>query len=186
MLAVALFTASILLFVLIAVLTRALDYIRRHPEVMSEGSAQAYERCQVMLRRVIARSQEIASAISPDALIAWQSPNGRFYTVSGGGVEEQQTNSRVYHLGWSEIGGVGVRMQPGFKLVDADYTGRTTSYSFYLVIVPHSGETMTILIPTHERTDAVEFVAQTLALAGYFKKRVNMFGFNKPPAPARR
>jgi hypothetical protein len=76
-------------------------------------------------------------------------------------------------------------MQPGFKLAEANWEGYrhdTTGYSFYLLIVPHSGNTMTVRIPTSERPDAVNFVAQTLTLAGHFKKRINVFGFHKPPA----
>jgi hypothetical protein len=190
MLAVALFTASILLFVLAFALARALEYVRQHPEVLVGSAALAYEQCQAMLRQVIERSKEIESQISPDVLIAWQAPDGKFYTVSGDGVEENRPGSRVYHLPWNNIGGVGVRMQPGFKVVDANRDGRvdtrrTVGYSFYLLIVPLSGDTMTIRIPTHDRADAVDFVAQTLALAGHLKKRVNVFGFNKAPAPSR-
>jgi hypothetical protein len=190
MLAIVLFTASLLLFALVFMLARALDYVRQHPEVLIGNAAQAYAHCQITLQQVIERSKTIENTISPDALIAWQAPNGHFYTVSGRGVEEQRSGSRVYHLAWSHIGGVGVRLQAGFKVVDANRDGLadtryTTGYSFFLLIVPVSGDTMTIRIPTPGRADAVEFVAQTLALATHLKKRVNVFGFNKPPAPHR-
>jgi hypothetical protein len=150
----------------------------------------AYEHCQITLREVIERSKAIEKTISPDALIAWKAPNGHFYRVSSRGVEEHRSGNHVYHLAWNHIGGVGVRLQAGFKVVDANRDGLadtryTTGYSFLLLIVPVSGDTMTIRIPTPGRADAVDFVAQTLALAGHLKKRVNVFGFNKRPAPHR-
>ncbi len=190
MLALGLFTASLLLFAFVFVLTRALDYVRQHPEVLTGSAALAYEQCQSTLRQVITRSREIETQISSNTLIAWQAPNGHFYTISPEGVEEHRPNRRVYYLEWHHIGGVGVRMQPGFKVTDANHDGWvdtrfTVGYSFILLIVPLSGDTITIPIPTHERPDAVDFVAQTLALAGHLKKRVNVFGFNKPPAPHR-
>jgi hypothetical protein len=190
MLALSLFTASLLLFAFVFVMTRALDYVRQHPEVVSGSAALAYEQCQTTLRQVIARSREIESQMSPNPLIAWQAPNGHFYTISRKGVEEHRPNHHVYHLEWPHIGGVGVRMQPGFKVTDANRDGwvdtrYTIGYTFILLIVPLSGDTITIPIPTYERPDAVDFVAQTLALAGHLKKRVNVFGFNKPPAPHR-
>ena len=82
MLALGLFTTSLLLFAFVFVMTRALDYVRRHPEVVSGSAALAYEQCQVMLRQVIVRSREIEKQMSPTTLIAWQAPNGRFYTIS--------------------------------------------------------------------------------------------------------
>jgi hypothetical protein len=188
MLALGLFTASLLLFAFVFVMTRALDYVRLHPEVVSGSAALAYEQCQTTLRQVIARSREIESQMSPSTLIAWQAPNGHYYTISRKGVEEHRPNHRVYHLDWPHIGGVGVRMQPGFRVTDANRDGwvdtrYAVGYTFVLLIVPLSGETITIPIPTYERPDAVDFVAQTLALAGHLNKRVNVFGFNKPPAP---
>jgi hypothetical protein len=185
MLAIALFTASILLFVLVYVLTRALDYVRQHPEILLANSALAYEQCQLTLQQVVSRSKEIAGAITPAMQIAWLAPNGHFYAVSSEGVEEHRPG-RVYHLGWPQIGGVGIRMQPGFKPVDLhrDTPGEVrsaTGYSFFLLIVPLSGDTITIRIPTHDRADAIDFVAHTLALAGHLHKRINVFGFNKPP-----
>jgi hypothetical protein len=190
MLALGLFSASLLLFAFVYVMTRALDYVREHPEVVSGSAALAYEQCQTTLRQVIARSREIENHMSPNTLIAWQAPNGHFYTISRKGVEEHRPNNRVYYLDWPHIGGVGVRMQPGFKVTDANRdawvdTRRTVGYSFILLIVPLSGDTITIPIPTYERPDAVDFVAQTLALAGHLKKRVNVFGFNKHPTPHR-
>jgi hypothetical protein len=190
MLALGLFTASLLLFAFVYVMTRALDYVRDHPEAASGSAVLAYEQCQTTLRQVIARSREIGDQISPNTLIAWQAPNGHFYTVSRKGVEEHRPNNRVYYLEWPRIGGVGVRLQPGFKITDASRdsridTRRAVGYSFILLIVPLSGDTITIPIPTYERPDAVDFVAQTLALAGYLKKRVNVFGFNKPPSAHR-
>lgn len=192
MLAVVVFTALLLLCALLFMLSRALDYVRRHPDVMIGNATLAYQYCQTTLQQVIERSKEIEATMgtAPETLIAWQAPNGRFYTVSGQGVEEHRPGRQVYHLAWSHIGGVGVQLQPGFKVVDANRDGwvdtrYTTGYSFYLLIVPVSGDTITITIPAYGRADAVDFVAQTLALAGHLKKRVNVFGFNKPPAPHR-
>ncbi|RPI93013.1 MAG: hypothetical protein EHM39_13175 [Chloroflexi bacterium] len=189
MLAIALFTASILLFVLVFVLTRALNYVRQHPEVLIGSSALAYEQCQMTLQQVVTRSKEIAGAITPAIQIAWLAPNGHFYAVTGEGVEEHRPG-RVYRLGWPQIGGVGIRMQPGFKPADPyrDVPGdarSTTGYSFFLLIVPLSGDTITIRIPTHDRADAIDFVAHTLALAGHLHKRINVFGFNKQPRKSR-
>jgi hypothetical protein len=44
---------------------------------------------------------------------------------------------------------------------------------------------MLIAIPTHNRADAVNFVAHTLAFAEAMHKRINVFGFDRPPAPRR-
>jgi hypothetical protein len=85
-------------------------------------------------------------------------------------------------------------MQPGFTVLagarenEAD-SQITTGYSFHLLIVPTSGSTIDIPIPTsgqdHVRRAAIEFVAHTLALAEKHGKRINTFGFDKPPAPYR-
>ena len=185
---IALAVALLLLLALATLGRRAQRYVHQHPELLVKSLAESYRRCQITLRQVIERSKEIGPEGSDRALIAWHAPNGSVYTLSGTGIEERLSSGRAHALPWENIGGVGVRMQPGFKLVDTNRDGvtdlqRTTGYSFLLLIVPLSGSTITIPIPTYERPDAVDFVAQTLALAARKRKRINVFGFDKPPAP---
>jgi hypothetical protein len=173
---------------------RALRYVRAHPELITNGTPLDYQLCQSTLQQVVARYHEIAARHTrPSAtiLIAWQSPNGAVYTISGTGIEERRDpNRQAYTLVWSDIGGVGIRMQPGFKVLDKDRDGRadsriTTGYMVNLLIVPITGSTMTIPIPVNHRADAVDFVAHTLVLADRMHKRINVFGFDRPPAPRR-
>lgn len=173
---------------------RALRYVRAHPELITNGTPLDYQLCQTTLQRVVARYHEIAAQNrrpSATVLIAWQSPNGAVYTISGTGIEERRDPyHQAYTLVWSDIGGVGLRMQPGFKVLDKDRDGRadsriTTGYMVNLLIVPITGSTMTIPIPVNHRTDAIDFVAYTLLLADKMQKRINVFGFDRPPAPRR-
>ncbi len=192
MLVVAVILSVCLLLAIIVVLVRALDYIQQHPELITDGTPLAYQRCQMTLAHVVTRFKEIEHALTPGDVVTWDAPDGFRYTLTRRGVERRReaSSARVYHLPWENIGGVGVRMQPGFSLVDHNRDGwadsqYTTGYSFHLLIVPISGHTMNIRIPTDERADAVDFVAYTLAAAERQHKRINVFGFNKPPAPHR-
>lgn len=167
---------------------QARRYVRRHPELITTGIPVGYVRCQRTLRRVLARYREFLAADLRNTTITWQSPLGFRYTLSEDGIDQQHGDTHRYTLRWDEIGGVGMRMQPGFTFKDEDRDGRTdmrrtTSYGFYLLIVPHSGRTMSIHIPTDDRPDAVDFTAYTLVLAEQRRKRINVFGFNRPPAP---
>ena len=174
---------------------RGLRYVRNHPELITSGTPLAYQLCQNTLHHVIARYKEIAGGQVASAVIAWQAPNGAIYTINRVGIEERRNAGRdagrdPYALAWGDIGGVGVRMQPGFKVLDHDKDGRadsriTTGYAFHLLIVPLTGNTMAIPIPTNNRQDAVNFVAHTLGIAETMEKRINVFGFDRPPAPRR-
>ena len=182
-------SSLLLLGLIVFVLLRARRYIRQHPELMTNATPLAYQRCQVTLAQVIERYQQVQ--VDVQTTVVWHAPNGWQYTLTGKGIEQRHESAGEHYLGWPEIGGVGVRMQPGFKFVDNNRDGSpeqqfTTGYSFHLLIVPISGSTMTIPVPTNQRTDAVNFVAHTIALAEKLQKRINVFGFNKPPAPHRR
>jgi hypothetical protein len=184
-----LFTAISLLVAIIWVIFRALDYIQQHPELVTAGEPLAYQRCHATLYAIILRYKQIKQRSPTRAFFGWAAPNGRVYRVSSGGVEEQRSSVR-YHLRWSDIGGVGLRMQPGFRLADEDRDGwvdsrYTTGYSFHLLIVPLSGDTIEVQIPVNGRDDAVDFVAFTIIFAEQERKRVNIFGFDKPPTPYR-
>jgi hypothetical protein len=193
MLAVALLTALILLAVTTAVLLRALGYVHRHPELVTSETPLDYLRCQITLHRIVQRYHEIAPLTLGANTLSWKSPSGHVYTLSAAGVERRRAPapaSAIATLRWADIGGVGVRMQPGFSFADYDRDGSpdrqtTTSYTFALIIVPFQGHTMTIPIPTDDRADAVDFAAHVLAQAERMHKRINVFGFHKPPAPRR-
>jgi len=58
-------------------------------------------------------------------------------------------------------------------------------YAVYLLIVPLSGRTLNVPIPTDQSDDAIMFVARTLVLARRKQRRISVFGFDKPPAPYR-
>jgi hypothetical protein len=190
MLTAAIISSLILLILILVIARRALDYIDQHPEVMTGSAPLAYRRCHVTLSQIIARYKQIEGQITLRTATAWRSANGRLYTVSGEGIAEHRDASGqdVYHLRWEDISGVGVRMQPGFRITeignqpDSLYT---TSYSFHLLVVPGNGATMDIVIPITGREDAVHFAAQIIALAVQQAKRVNLFGFEKAPAPYR-
>jgi hypothetical protein len=193
MLVVAVISAIVLAIMIVLVVLRALDYLQQHPELVTNGEPLAYQRCQITLAQVIARFKEIKPGITPDRIVTWQASIGSHYTVSYQGIEERRDSvgsAPAMSLTWDNIGGVGVRMQPGFTITDANRDGwpdrqYTTGYSFHLLIVPFSGGTMNIHIPTNDRADAVDFVAHAIALAERMDKRVNVFGFDKPPAPHR-
>jgi hypothetical protein len=190
---IALLTALILAGVTIAVLLRALGYLREHPELITNGTPLAYQRCQHTLSQIVQRYHQIAPLRSDSLLLAWQAPSGATYTLSGQGLTWHRGSTAVVPaatLPWAEIGGVGVRMQPGFSFADRDRDGATdhiytSTYTFALIIVPFQGPTLTIPIPTDGRDDAVNFAAHLLALAEARQKRINVFGFDKPPAPPR-
>ncbi len=193
MLVVALITALILLAATTAVLLRALSYVHQHPELVTSETPPDYLRCQTTLQRIVQRYHEIAPLTLGASTLAWKSPSGHIYTLSTAGVERRRAlapPSATATLRWADIGGVGVRMQPGFSFADYDRDGSTdrqttTSYTFALIIVPLQGNTMTIPIPTDDRADAVDFAAHVLAQAERMHKRINVFGFHKPPAPRR-
>lgn len=195
MLLLLIISAVVLGLAIVAVIWRALDYARQHPELVTDGAPLAYQRCQMTLKRIIDRYQEIKNSdeIRAPVIVTWHAPNGAHYTASDQGIEQRRDSlpeARRYILPWDEIGGVGVRMQPGFTLTDRNGDGWsdsqvTTGYSFYLLIVPLSGDTMNIRIATEDRSDAVDFAAYVIALAEQQEKRINVFGFDKPPAPYR-
>jgi hypothetical protein len=188
MLVLAILTALVLLVTTILVVFRALDYVHQHPEILRADVPVTYQRCQITLFEVIDRYKQIEAQFTLRSIVTWRSPSSRFYRVSSGGVEEQRETGSTYRLDWEDIGGVGIRMQPGFKVVDHNRDGwadsqYTMGYSFNLLIVPISGSTMDIYIPTDGHPDAVNFVAFTIAFANHMKRRINVFGFDKPPAP---
>ncbi|MBN2304267.1 MAG: hypothetical protein JXQ72_07320 [Anaerolineae bacterium] len=188
-LVILLLTALVLLALLLLVIARALAYIREHPELVTNSTPLAYQRCQETLEQVIARYQQIEGQIAADTSVVWHVSNTQCYTADGTGIE-QQRDSSTRRLRWTDIGGVGVRMQPDFKLAGYHRDGSadrqfTTGYSFLLLIVPLSGSTMNIFIPTDGHEDAVNFAAYTIALAERHHKRINVFGFDRPPAPYR-
>lgn len=187
------FTAAIVLILLVLVILRGLDYVHYHPELVTNDIPLAYKLCQITLRQVIERYRQIEKMDGPVS-VAWESPGGCRYTVNECGIEEQRTDpmdGRANNfLAWDEIGGVGVRMQqPGFTLAGSARSSWadqfTNSYTFHLMIVPFSGPTLNIRIPTDDRPEAVEFAAYVLALAEQQQKRINVFGFDRPPAPTR-
>lgn len=191
MLPAALLTALLLLGIIVFVVWRGLDYLHRHPELMTDDAPASYRGCHTTLDEVVARYKQIEHQVTPRTVAAWQSPNGRLYTVSYEGVKERRSSADqgVYSLHWSQIGGVGVRMQPRFIFPDERggrvETAVTTGYSFHLLVVPVSGDTMDVLIPTTGSAEAINFVAHVIALAERMDRRVNVFGFDRPPAPTR-
>lgn len=191
MLIMAIITAIILFVAIAAVMRRARRFIHTHPEVLFNIPPLAYRRCHITLNQIVERYQQIETQVSGHTLLGWHAPGGLLYMVGSSGVRKRRdisTDRDLYALSWDQIGGVGVRMQPGFKLVDLDGDGSadkqlTDRYSFHLLIVPISGATMDIVIPTDDRDDAINFAAHMIALAEHYDKRINVFGFNKPPAP---
>ena len=185
--------SALLLFSLIVLLTlRAQLYVRQHPELITRDVPASYRRCHDTLSLVVERYHQLKPEIETRNSTAWQDPTGHFYRVDGTGVEEHRDQSVAgrYRLAWASIGGVGLRMQPGFTFVDENGNHQTDSiitsgYAFYLLIVPVRGRTISLRIPTHGSTDAVDFVANTLAIAERMHKRINVFGFERPAAPTR-
>jgi len=186
MLAVFVCSALALLVMIIVVLFRAQDYVRTHPEIITGGVPLAYWRCQETLDRIIRRYKELEPGVTAVTAVTWQGLSGRHYIVNNDGLTERREfpESGEYALPWDRISGVGMRMQPGFRLIEdrRAESSYAVGYSFHLLIVPTSGPTIDILIPTDEcQTDAVEFTAQTLALTEHMGKRINLFGFDKMP-----
>lgn len=191
MLLLTIFTAIVLLVMIILVVFRALDYIGHHPEIINSGSPLTYQHCHLTLNHIIARYKEIKEQAATQPAQTWHSPRGRLYMLTDHGIEERRTEQQlIRQLPWPDIGGVGLRMQPGFQLTDDNGDGwpesqYTTGYSFHLLIVPTNGDTIDVQIPTDGQQDAIRFVAQTIVLAEHKGKRINIFGFDKPPAPYR-
>lgn len=189
MLWIALLTALALMVAIIAVLLRALGYLREHPELITNSTPPAYLRCQTTLRRIVQRYHQLVPLRPQTILLAWQAPSGLTYTLSSLGITCQRGPGHtvpITALPWPEIGGVGVRMESGFSLADRDSaTETTTSYTFALIIVPFQGSTLTIPIPTEGSDEAVNFAAHILALAEAKHKRINVFGFDRPPVSSR-
>ncbi len=182
-------SALLLLAALVLVLLRARRYVEAHPELVETGVPVSYVRCQRTLSAVISRFRQLHGAALSD-MIAWQSPGGYRYIVDREAIDQRRGDAHRYRLRWSEIGGVGVRMQPGFRFADRDYDGSTdrryiTGYAFYLLVVPLTGRTLSIQIPTDGSEDAIAFAAWVLALADRQRKRINVFGFDKPPGARR-
>lgn len=192
MLVITSLTGVVLFAAIVVVVSRGVDYVRRHPELKDNSVPLAYRHCYLTLADVVALYKNTKAQATNLPALHWQSPNGRFYEVGTRGVEERRNanSQHGYRLTWDMITGVGVRMQPGFQSLDENRDGSTdsqvtTGYSFHLLIVPERGNTLDIPIPTSDNADAVDFVARTLALAEHRGKRVNIFGFDKPPAPHR-
>lgn len=192
MLLVPILSALLLLTAITGVVVRGLDYLRQHPELTRHTSPLAYQLCHLTLAQVVARYQMVKARLSAASGTTWHAPDGRRFRVTQLGVESHRGAARdSYRLGWERIGGVGIRMQPGFRFTDENRDGTpdnqyTTDYSFHLLIVPTSGPTIDVPVPLREREAAVEFVAHTLALAEQHGKRINTFGFDKPPSAYRK
>lgn len=192
MLLVPLLTAFLLLAAIIGVVSHAQTYLQRHPELMYGSPPLAYQLCHLTLAQVVERYQFVKPRLSSIAALTWDAPDGRRYAVTQEGVEARRgAHHNVNRLSWERIGGVGIRMQPGFRFADENRDGvpdnqYTLDYSFHLLIVPTSGATMDVLIPLHDRAAAVDFVAHALAWAEQRGKRINTFGFDKPPSTSRK
>jgi hypothetical protein len=192
MMTAACLSALVLSALLVFVGWRARQFVRRHPEILTATTPYTYQRCHTTLDAVITHYKTIQHDDTP-RIIGWQAPNGQLYIVSDEGIRQRRSihaDTDVYFLAWRDIGGVGVRMQPGFLSADKNRDGSpdrlyTTGYSFHLLIVPITGQTMDIPIPLNQQDDAVRFVAHTIALAERKGRRINVFGFDKPPAPQR-
>lgn len=192
MLQAALIGSNVLVLVLmLLVLARAVRYVRRHPELFTSTVPVGYVRCQRTLRRVIERSKALAGGELERTSIVWQAPGGLRLTLDASAVEARRGDGGGVRMRWDDVGGVGVRMQPEFRFVDADGDRRpdvqqTVGYSFHVLVVPLSGSTLSFTIPTDGQPEPVEFAARLLALAGHHQKRINVFGFDRAPAPPRR
>lgn len=184
----ALLSAAVLLGAMLWVLARGLDYLHSHPELIRGGAPLAYRRCHATLAEIVTRYRQLETAGPPAAALTWHSRQGRRYTMDSNGVEEQRRTDRpAYRLPWSSIGGVGLRMQPGTPGagLERDAAQPTPGYTFHLLIVPVSGRTIEILLPTDGDAAALDFAAHTLAQAHRLGKRINTFGFDRPPVPVR-
>ncbi|WP_119072213.1 hypothetical protein [Aggregatilinea lenta] len=192
MLLVPLLTAVLLLAAISGVVVQALNYLQRHPELARGSSPLAYRLCHLTLSQVVERYQQVKPRIGSVATLTWDAPDGRRYIVTPEGIEARRgANHSLSRLGWDRIGGIGIRMQPGFRFADDNRDGMadnqyTMDYSFHLLIVPTSGATLDLLIPLHNRTAAVDFVAHALAWAEERGKRINTFGFDKSPTAYRK
>lgn len=191
LLAALVITGAVVLALMLLVLWRAVRYVRRHPELITTASPIGYVRCQRTLQQVIERSKALAGADLGQTTFTWEGLVGISYRLTRRGVDQRRGEGDWFTLRWDDIGGVGVQMQPEFSFVDYDRdrsvdVQKTVGYSFQLLVVPLMGSTWAIAIPTDGRAEAVEFAAQLLARAQRAQKRISVFGFDRPPAPARR
>jgi hypothetical protein len=190
MLTFAIVTAFTLLLALLVVMFNAYLHTRQYPQGTAlDGLAQpGYDKCRQTLALITERFHAIKNG--PVPLIAWYAPDRCIYTISMQGVQQRReisTNEDVYFIPWDTIGGIGMRMQPNFSSIrNPDGSRSVTHYSFHFLIVPHSGSTIDITFPTDGREDAIDFAARTLAVAEQMRKRVNLFGFDKPPTSVAR
>lgn len=194
MLPLAIVTAVILVAIFASITLRALHYVGQHPELITNDMPPAYARCQHTLLQIIDRCQLLETLPPHHDEFSWHAPSGFVYRITDAGIEERRegaARSHAYFLRWHDIGGVGLRMQPGFRLVDRDGDGYadsqyTVDYAFYLLVVPLHGRSINVQVPTDHHQDALNFVAHTLMLAQRKRRRISVFGFDKPPAPYHR
>lgn len=187
--AAALVSTGVLLVALIVTVRRGLHYVARHPELLTTHGPRAYTLCQDTFRDLAARYHVLKTEQLDRISVAWHSPSGLYYLLTDEGIEERpeaDDTRRAYRLTWEQIGGIGLRMQPGFRVVG---TGRnrhraaaaSLGYAFWLLVVPLSGRTIEIHLATDDRAESVEFAAYVVALAEQKGKRVNAVGFDRPP-----
>lgn len=198
MMVIALVSAALLLALMIVTVHRALRYVERHPELLTQTGPRTYQLCQDTFRDIAARYHDLKNDALDRVILAWHSPNGLYYLLTDEGVEERRGADDyrgAYRLRWDQIGGIGLRMQPGFRLADLSRDrmadgALTSGYGFRLLVVPMSGRTMEIVVATTaraeaSRAEAVEFAAHLVAVAEQKGKRVNAVGFDRPPAGRR-
>jgi hypothetical protein len=189
MLLFSLVSSVVLLVALLVVMFNAYLHLRKYPPHPTEGLAQpGYDQCHQTLAQITTRFHTIKDAQIP--MIGWYAPNKCIYTITPQGVQERRNihvNEASYFLAWEQIGGIGMRMQPNFSNIrNPDGSRPVTHYSFHFLIVPMSGSTIDIQFPVDGRAEAIDFAAGMLALAGQRHKRVNLFGFDKPPTSVAR
>jgi hypothetical protein len=159
---------------------RALVYRKRHSGLTPQ---QAFALCHTLLEAVVVKAWELLPQVDSDPPTQWER-----FTVSADGISFLPLNAPSGALipitEWQNVSGVGLEMRPLYDYHAGESfwhiaTRVNTGYQFNIVVVPHTGETLTLTIPLRNNDLAVQFAAHLLAFARARQCRLSLMGFDK-------
>lgn len=145
---------------------------------------QAFVTCHSMLEKIVIDAWELLPQIETLPPVMWE-----LFTVSVDGISFLPINAPGLALvpitEWGNVSGVGLEMRPLYDYAPAlrgfwhIATRVNTGYEFNIVVVPLTGETLTMKIPLQKNSAAVQFAAHLLAFARSRHCRLSVMGFDK-------
>jgi hypothetical protein len=145
---------------------------------------QAFVTCHDLLERIVLRAWELLPAVEDLPATNWYR-----YTVSADGILSDPGEGRSAALipitKWTDVSGVGLEMRPLYDYARATKsywhvaTRINVGYQFNILVVPFTGETVTVTLPLQDSAHALEFAAHLLAFARRRNCRLSVMGFDK-------